>query len=114
MSVVTEHTEIDIDEEACFNKTKLTVKDIIAHADISSDSDNVSDLIHVCVEHVIRKLDPDNDGEIDVDKIVSIIRDTFALMEQDKEFFISQIISTAMGLIRHVLSEDHTVDRILK
>ncbi len=108
MSVVIENNEIDLDEEACFNKTKMSVVDIIALADTSSDDESSSDsdnVIHECVEYVFKKLDPDDNGKNDVQSIVSIIRDTFALMNQNKELFISQIISTAMGLIRHVLSD---------
>jgi len=109
---------IDIAEEARFNKTKLSVRDLIADPpsddESSSDSDDeihISNLITKCVEHVLKELDPDDDGELDVDMIVSVIRDTIALMDPKKELFISQIISTAMGLIRHVLAEvpDHHI-----
>lgn len=106
----TDVPEIDLDDEENHNLTPIKVSEILDRYDseISFNESvpmDASSIVPACAYHVATKLEI----EIDVDQIASIMREVFSLLITSVELFVSQIISTAMGIIRHIHAKDHNL-----
>jgi Helicase conserved C-terminal domain/SNF2-related domain len=88
--------DINFDEEEAENNLKINVEELLAPPYL---------VIEKSVVHVLEKLEIEL-AKTDIENIISILVKTYELLKQDVYLYLSQVVSTAMGLIRHLCSRE--------